>query len=219
MAIVTSIIGKSGSGKTRSISSIKNIDEMMIIRPSKKPFPFKNKFKQWDKGSAKGQFFYTNQTDAAIAVMKKMDEVGKKIIIVEDSTFFMTDYFMETALERGFDKFNQLALNYYNLLKAAEDLSEDVRVYFINHIDEDINGYMKVKTIGKLLDEKIDIPSLLTIVLQSTIFENKHKFQTNKKSNMDIAKSPEEMFEDLYIDNDLQSVDNAIIEYYGIENK
>lgn len=32
----------------------------------------------------------------------------------------------------------------------------------------------------------------------------------------DISKSPEEMFENLIIDNDLKVVDTAIREYYGI---
>ncbi len=216
MAIVTSIIGSSGSGKTRSIKSIKDIDSLMIIRPSKKPFPFKNKLKKWNKETQKGHYFYTEDSAAAITVMQKMDEIGKKIIIIEDSTFFMTSYFMATALEVGFTKFSQNALNYYNIIKAAENLSDDVRVYLINHIDEDSNGFMKVKTIGKMLDEKIDIPSLLTIVLHARIVDGEHKFQTNKKSSLDIAKSPEDLFEEEYIENDLQFVDDAICDYYDI---
>ena len=217
MSIVTSILGKSGSGKSSSIRTLRNLDDVMIIRPSKKPFPFKNKFKAWDKESASGNFFYTDKADAAIAVMKKMNEVGKKIIIIEDSTFFMTNYFMETALETGFVKFTQNALNYFNIIKAAEDLDDDVRVYLINHIEEDANGFSKIKTIGKMLDEKIDIASLLTIVLEAKVIDGEHKFQTNKKSTMDISKSPMDMFENLYIDNDIQAVDDKIKEYYNID--
>ena len=217
MAIVTSIIGPSGVGKSTSIRTIKNIDELMIIRPSNKPFPFKNKFKAWDKTTATGQYFSTDQADSAIAVMNKMNKVGKKIIVIEDSTFFMTNYFMETALEKGFEKFNILALNYFNIIKAAEKLDDDVRVYLINHIDEDVNGFKKVKTIGKLLDEKIDIPTLLTIVLESKVVDGKHVFITNKKSSMDIAKSPMDMFAEDHIPNDLQLVDDTIKEYYNID--
>jgi hypothetical protein len=149
--------------------------------------------------------------------MQKMStENGKKIFIIEDSTFFMTNYFMATALEVGYTKFTVNAQNYFNLIKAAENLDEDVRVYLINHIEDGSDGYQKVKTIGKLLDDKIDIPSLLTIVLSAGVVDGKHVFQTNKRNNMDIAKSPEGMFDQEYIPNDLQVVDDAIKSYYDL---
>jgi len=219
MAIVTSIVGKSGSGKTTAMRTLTNLDEIFIIRPSKKPFPFKaGKFKAWDKETKSGQYIYTDDAGFAIAAMQKMvEENGKKVIIIEDSTFFMTNYFMATAMETGFSKFTQNALNYFNIIKAAENLPEDVRVYLINHIEDGADGFQKVKTIGKLLDEKIDIPSLLTVVLHATVSDGKHMFQTNKKTSMDIAKSPIDMFDAEYIDNDLQVVDDAIKEFYGIE--
>lgn len=224
MAIVTSIIGKSGSGKSTSMEKIIQDKNVIVIRPSKKPFPWKNTpelqkvIKKWDKEKKEGSYIFSDNSDFMIQAMKLYTETyGKKIIIIEDSTFVMTNYFMETALETGFTKFTQNALNYFNIIKAAEELDEDVRVYFINHIEEDANGFKKVKTIGKMLDEKIDIPSLLTIVLESQIIDGKHYFMTNKKSGMDIAKSPKDMFKDIAIPNDLQLVDEAIKEYYGIK--
>jgi len=220
MGIVTSIVGPSGSGKSSSFRTIpeEDYDKLMIIRTSKKPFPLKGKFKLWDKDKKKGQYIYTDNSAFIIAAMKKLsEENGKKIFIIEDSTFVMTNYFMETALDKGFEKFNHLALNYFNLVKAAEDLEEDVRIYLINHIDEDANGFKKVKTIGKMLDEKIDIPSLLTIVIESKVIDGEHVFVTNKTSSLDIAKSPMEMFDELKIPNDLKLVDKTICSYYGIE--
>ena len=107
---------------------------------------------QWDKDKKKGQYIYSDNSDFIVAAMKKLSkENGKKLFIIEDSTFIMTNYFMETALETGFTKFTQNALNYFNVIKEAEGLDEDVRVYLVNHIDEDPNGFQKVKTIGKLL--------------------------------------------------------------------
>ncbi len=191
----------------------------MIIRTSKKPFPFKNDFKQWDKETQSGQYVYSSDSNFISQAIKKFSkENNKKLFIIEDSTFVMTDYFMETALEKGFEKFNVLALNYFNLIKAAENLDDDVRVYLVNHIDEDASGYQKVKTIGKLLDEKIDIPSLLTIVLEAKVLDGKHVFQTNKQTGMDIAKSPIDMFDEPFVPNDLKAVDKKICEFYNITN-
>ena len=199
--------------------TLTNLDEVFIIRPSKKPFPFKSKdFKPWDKDKKKGQYIYTDDAGFAIAAMQKMvEENNKKIIILEDSTFFMTNYFMATAMEKGYDKFTQNSLNYFNIIKTAENLPDDVRVYLINHIEDDANGFKKVKTIGKMLDEKVDIPSLLTIVLEATVNDGKHLFLTNKRTGMDMAKSPMDMFDSEYIDNNLQAVDDAIKDFYGIE--
>jgi len=218
MAIVTSIIGPSGSGKSTSMKEIIQRDDVMIFRPSKKPFPFKVKLKAWDKEKKEGSYIYSDDADFICGAMQVMTETyGKKIIIIEDSTFVMTNYFMATALEKGFDKFSQNALNYYNIIKAAENLAEDVRVYLINHIDEDANGFKKVKTIGKMLDEKVDIPSLLTIIIEAKVVDGKYIFQTNKKSGLDLAKSPQDMFPELEMPNDLTAIDNAIKEYYFIE--
>ncbi len=175
-------------------------------------------YQPWDKDKKTGHYVYSDDANFTIAAMKKMtEENGKKIIIIEDSTFFMTNYFMETALEIGFTKFSVNAQNYFNIIKAAENLGEDVRVYLINHIEDGSDGYQKVKTIGKLLDDKIDIPSLLTIVLSASVVDGKHIFQTNKRTNMDIAKSPYQMFNEEYIDNDLQLVDDTIKDYYDIK--
>ena len=224
MAIVTSIIGSSGSGKSTSMEEIIQRKDAIVIRPSKKPFPWKNtpelrkKITKWDKEKKTGSYIFSDDSNFMIGAMKLMTETyDKKIIIIEDSTFVMTNYFMATALETGFTKFTQNALNYFNIIKAAEELDEDVRVYLINHIEEDANGFKKVKTIGKMLDEKIDIPSLLTIVLEARVVDGKHMFITNKKSSMDIAKSPKDMFTEEAIPNDLLKVDEAIRDYYGIE--
>lgn len=222
MGIVTSVIGKSGSGKSTSFRTLVDKDgslhkDAFIIRMGRKPLPFKNKFKPWDKEKQTGDFMYQNDGDTIAVVLNKFTtEYKKKIIIIDDSTFAMTDYFMKTAYEKGYDKFSINAVKYYNMLKAAEATPDDVRVYVVNHVEEDANGLIKVKTIGKMLDEKVDIPSLLTLVLQAGRIDDGYKFLTNQENARDIAKSPMGMFEEPYIDNDLLAVDKTICDYYGI---
>jgi hypothetical protein len=216
MAIVVSIIGQSGTGKTYSMRNVVGSKECMVLKPSGKPFSFRKRLKAYDKASKTGDFISTVDYSDTVVLMRALVEppFNKKILIVEDSTFWMTNFFMETISEKGYDKFSNNASGYYNMLKAAESLPDDVTVYFVNHVDEDPNGGKKVKTIGKMLDEKIDILSLLTISLETKLKDKKYYFQTNKVSSLDLCKSPVGMFKDVLISNDLMKVDKAIREYY-----
>ncbi len=114
------------------------------------------------------------------------------------------------------EKYSEMAANYYNMLKVAESLPEDIRVYVVNHVEDTNNGDTKIKTIGRMLDEKVDIPSLLTIALGATKVKEGHRFRT-QSTGRDFFKSPEDMFEDDLIDNDLKIVDDAIKDYYEIK--
>ena len=107
MGIAVSLIGKSGSGKSTSFrnflkedGSLK--DEVFIIRMGRKPLPFKNKMKPWDKVSSTGDYIFQNDGDIICQILEKFTkEFNKKVIIIDDSTFAMTDYFMKTAYEKG----------------------------------------------------------------------------------------------------------------------
>ena len=114
--------------------------------------------------------------------------------------------------------YNTLADSYWNLIEYIKNLPSDKIVYVIMHEDTDDYGNTKPKTIGKLLDEKICLEGMFTIVLRCILENGKHLFVTQADGGA-VSKSPMGMFEDLHIDNDLLLVDNAIREYYGIEIK
>jgi hypothetical protein len=219
MAIVVSLIGQSGTGKTYSMRNVVGSKNCMVLKPSGKPFSFRKRLKSYDKKTKTGDFINTVDYSNTVALMKALttEPFNKKILIVEDATFWMTHFFMETISEKGYDKFSNNASGYYNLIKVAESLPDDVIVYFVNHIDEDQNGGKKIKTIGKMLDEKIDILSLITISLETKIKDKKYYYQTNKISSLDLCKSPVDMFKEVLIDNDLMKVDKAIREYYYLD--
>lgn len=218
MSILTSIAGPSGSGKTRSFKNL-NWDETFVIRPNQKPFSFPGSgaLKKWDSATKTGHYIYSTDYSSIIQVLHALPEYGKKVIIIDDSTHLLLKQTMDTAKEKGYEKFTDAALNYYNLLIAAQSLPEDIRVYIINHIDTDNDGDEIVKVIGgKFITEKIDVPSLLTVSLRATKTKDGYKFRT-QSSGRDFYKSPEEMFKEEYIENDLKLVDDAIKEYYGIQ--
>ena len=219
MAILTSIAGPSGSGKTRSLKDL-DWDKVFVVRPNKKPFSFPRSHlvaKEWDSKTKTGNFAYIGSYEMMSAVLQKLPEYGKTIIIIDDSTHFMTDEFMSKIDQKGYDKFAEMAGHYYGMIKVAESLPSNIRVYIMNHTESDANGDIKIKTIGKMLDEKVDIPSFLTICLGASKTKDGWKFRT-QSTGRDFFKSPEELFSEDLIDNNLKMVDDSIKEYYGIED-
>jgi hypothetical protein len=98
----------------------------------------------------------------------------------------------------------------------VRDLPQDVIVYILCHTDTDADGNERLKTIGKLLDEKIVLEGMSTIVLKTNVSDGKYTFLT-QNNGKDTTKSPADMFPSYAIDNDLKYVDDKIRSYYGFE--
>ena len=202
MAVLVMVIGQSGSGKSTSLRNFKD-NEAFVVNVSGKPMPFRsNSVKVWRSTN------YQNIT-------KAISEAPSKSIIIDDSTYLMTTEFMRTAQIKGYDKYTEIACNFYNLLQAAAALPEDKIVYFLGHVDLDANGNERFKTIGKMLDEKVTLEGWFTIVLKTVVQDGKYHFSTQTNGH-DTVKSPMGMFGSQFIDNDLKAVDTAIREFYNI---
>lgn len=202
MAVLVMVIGQSGSGKSTSLRNFKD-NEAFVVNVSGKPMPFRsNSVKVWRSTN------YQNIT-------KAISEAPSKSIIIDDSTYLMTTEFMRTAQIKGYDKYTEIACNFYNLLQAAAALPEDKIVYFLGHVDLDANGNERFKTIGKMLDEKVTLEGWFTIVLKTVVQDGKYQFSTQTNGH-DTVKSPMGMFGFQFIDNDLKAVDTAIREFYNI---
>ena len=122
---------------------------------------------------------------------------------------------MRRIKENGWDKFNELQSDFFNLIDLVSELSEDVIVYFLSHLETRDDGRQKIKTIGKMLDEKITIEGMFTTVLKTYVADGKYSFLTQNSGN-DTVKSPLGMFNSFAIDNDLKYVDDKIRNYYQI---
>ena len=195
------VYGQSGTGKSTSLRNFKP-EDVCIVNVSGKPLPFKNKHK-------------TFNTDDYMAVDAAIKKAPAKSIVIDDATYLMTGEYMRTAKVTGYQKFTDMALNYYTLVKSAAALPSDKIVYFMGHSDTDANGNEKFKTIGKMLDEKVTLEGMFTIVLKTVVTDGKYQFST-RNSGQDTVKTPLGMFNDVLIDNDLAMVDKTIREYYGI---
>lgn len=195
------IIGESGTGKSASMRNFTK-DEVLIVNVAMKDLPFRGSYEQ----------VYSDQYRAIARAMK---ETEKKVIVIDDAQYLMANEFMRRATEKGFEKFTEIGQNYWDLQQVINGLPDDVIVYELSHLERDQNGNEKVKTIGKLLDEKITVEGMFSIVLKTVVQDGKYYFQT-QNSGKDTCKAPIGLFDDFLIENDLKAVDTAIREYYEI---
>lgn len=207
MATCVMLVGKSGSGKSSSMRNFTH-DELALINVNKKPLPFKGKFDS------------TLESTQYEQIMKAIGQTQKKAIVIDDAGYLITSQFMKGHREsKGnsvFELYNSLADNFYTLIKfCLERVEDDKVVYFVMHEDKNDFGEIKPKTIGKLLDEKVCIEGLFTIVLRAECADGRYIFHT-KTDGLDVTKTPLGMFDDEVIDNDLKEVDNKIREFYEL---
>ena len=216
MSNLIMIMGESGTGKSTSIRNLPP-EETMIINVLGKPFPFRGGNKMYvplyDKGT-KGNYFANDNYDRIIDCVNFINKERPDIsnLIIDDFVYLMTTEFMDKALERGFDKFSVMANNAWKLLRVLAGLRNDLFVFVLTHSEVNADGKHKPKTIGKLLDEKICLEGLVTMVLQSIVHEGQFRFLTQNVGNT-VAKSPMGLFDTKLIDNDLNFVKNAFKSY------
>lgn len=205
MAIAVLVMGASGTGKSASLRNFRP-DEIGVINVAGKPLPFRSEIKS----------FKSDRYEEIEAILKK---AKVKSLVIDDSQYLMANEFMRRASENGFQKFTDIGRNFWALVDMINhDLPEDVIVYFMQHTELDANGNEKAKTIGKLLDEKITLEGLFSIVLKTAVVDGSYMF-TTKNSGADTVKTPMGMFEQDLIENDLKAVDDAIREYYGLKEE
>lgn len=207
------MLGESGSGKS---ASLRNFDptKTLLIQAIPKPMPFKNaQWKLFDKDTKQGNIFVT---DKATDILMLMQGTKKKVIVIDDFQYVMANEFMRRSDERGYDKFTEIGRNAWNILCMAGALPPDVRVYILTHTDTNDAGRIKVKTIGKMLDEKITVEGMFTVVVRCVVRDGEFLF-TTRNNGSDTVKTPMGLFDSEVIDNDLAAVDKAICEYYDIK--
>jgi hypothetical protein len=205
------IIGESGTGKTSSLRNLSPANTL-LIQAIKKPLPFRSSWRIVSKEAPDGNIIVSDQSAHIIGAMQK---TKREIIIIDDFQYILSNEYMRRSEERGFDKFSDIGRHAWDILDAIGDLSGNKRTYVMAHSTTDESGKTKAKTIGKLLDEKITIEGMFSIVLRTVVSNGNYLFAT-KNSGSDTVKSPIGLFGDEFIDNDIASVDNEICEYYGL---
>jgi len=225
MAQSVLIIAESGCGKSTSIESL-NPQETFIINVANKPLPFKGwkkLYPMFDLATKKGNLASVSKPQDIEAVLKIVNNERKEIknIVIDDFQYMSAFEYFNRASEKGFDKFTQMGAALAHIAKLPILMRDDLMVFYLTHAEEstDLEGRRKVKakTIGKLVDDKLTLEGLYSIVLFGKVKKNKdgdlrYVFETQNNSE-NTCKSPRGMFDSYEITNSLQAVRDAIIAY------
>lgn len=218
MSYGTLILGDSGSGKT---ASLRNLDpaKTLLIQPVRKPLPFRST--QWHEIKAKNDGGNIYVCDDAAKICTVMKRAPQDIIIIDDWQYILGFQYMHSAttkFKQGevFEFYKKIGYDGFSIAEQATLLAPNKRVYILAHTATDDYGRIGIKTLGKMLDDKIVIEGMFTTVLRTKVEGGRYLFATQTNGN-DTVKSPLGLFEDTTISNDLAAVDKAICDYYGIE--
>lgn len=219
------IIAESGSGKS---TAIENLDpaETFIINVANKALPFKGwrkKYVLWSKDNPTGNLYSASSSEQIEACIKYVSEKRKDIknLVVDDFQYMSSFEFFDRSDEKGYEKFTQIGAKLARIARMPKDLREDLLVFILTHAEEstDMEGKkkFKAKTIGKMVDEKLTLEGLFSIVLFGKVKKDKdgnirYVFETSNNGE-NTCKSPRGMFENFEVDNDLALVRKAIIDY------
>ena len=214
------IVGETGTGKSTAIKHL-NPEETYIINVAKKELPFKGSEKLYNAENKNYK-----EVDDPVKVTRLLRTLSEKApqiknIVIEDSNYLMGFRMVDKATETGFNKFSVMAKDMVDMFRTARTLRDDLVIFYFSHPETiedsgEIIGY-KIKTAGKLIDNQVLLEGLLTVCLYTNVEDTKdganYSFLTNRYRKRP-AKSPDGMFEEIKVPNNLQLVKDAIVEYY-----
>lgn len=218
------ILGDSGCGKT---SSLRNLDpkETFIISTTSKPLPWRGWKKMYTKFDPKtnpeGNWYQTSKSANILTIVKYINAKRPEIknVIVDDVQYTMSFEYMDRRKETGYQKFSDIGGDFTDLLRTADILRDGMKLIFTGHaenVGDAMNPHWTLKTIGKMVAEKITPEGLFTYVFYALVQSGDDKMEYKFLTNTDgehVAKTPLGMFDNQLIDNDLAEIIKTIDAY------
>ena len=198
-----------------------------------KPLSFKGWKKKYiplvidkdEKGKTKsitGNYYISSNWESILKILKVINKLMPyiKTVVIDDVQYIMSYEFVDRATEVGYSRFSEIAQHMMEILRYSEQMREDCTMVFLTHSDNvgtEIDPKYVIKTIGKLLSEKVTLEGLFTYIFFTKVEEGddgrmQYKLVTNNDGKC-LAKTPMGMFEELEIDNDLNKILKVIKEY------
>lgn len=224
------IVGESGTGKSTSLRNL-NPEETFIISTTGKPLPFRAWKKKYipikiEGKNVSGNYYVSSKWDQILKILQIIDKMMPNIkqVIIDDFQYVLSYEFVDRATEVGYTKFSELAQHAMEILRYSEKMREDCKMIFLTHsenVGDNVNPKFVIKTVGKLLSEKVTLEGLFTYIFFTKVSEGdsgrmEYKLITNNDGTC-VAKTSFGMFEDLEIDNDLNEIIHVIDAYNGGE--
>lgn len=220
------IVGESGTGKSTSLRNL-NPEETFIISTTGKPLPFRAWKKKYipikiEGKNVSGNYYVSSRWDQILKILQIIDKMMPQIkqVIIDDFQYVLSYEFVDRATEVGYTKFSELAQHAMEILRYSEKMREDCKMIFLTHsenVGDNVNPKFVIKTVGKLLSEKVTLEGLFTYIFFTKVSEGdsgrmEYKLITNNDGTC-VAKTSFGMFEDLEIDNDLNEIVHVIDAY------
>lgn len=220
------IVGESGTGKSTSLRNL-NPEETFIISTTGKPLPFRGYKKKYiplkiEGKNVTGNYYVSSKWDQILKILQIIDKMMPHIkqVIVDDFQYVLSYEFVDRATEVGYTKFSELAQHAMEILRYSEKMREDCKMIFLTHsenVGDVMNPKYVIKTVGKLLSEKVTLEGLFTYIFFTKVSEGddgrmQYKLITNSDGTC-IAKTSLGMFEEMEIDNDLAEIIKVIDAY------
>lgn len=236
MANLICVVGATGTGKSTSLFPYKdenieikglNPKETVLINVSSKPLPTPNAKKDYPLGKlSEGKNHYHSSDPFLIkAVIEAVDTESKykhiKNIVIDDAVYLQLFTFMGKIDEKGYEKYNTVGQAIYIPIKTAQEcVRTDLNIIFMFHFEENNEGFKKVKTAGKLVDQYLNIEGMFTFVFYSVskrdVIKKKVEYYFETQNNgFNTAKTPLGCFKDFTIPNDMGFVIDQINKYYN----
>lgn len=220
------IVGESGTGKSTSLRNL-NPETTFIISTTGKPLPFRAWKKKYipikiEGKNVSGNYYVSLKWDQILKILQIIDKMMPHIkqVIIDDFQYVLSYEFVDRATEVGYTKFSELAQHAMEILRYSEKMREDCKMIFLTHsenVGDNVNPKYVIKTVGKLLSEKVTLEGLFTYIFFTKVNEGdsgrmEYKLITNNDGSC-VAKTSLGMFEDLEIDNDLDEIIKVIDAY------